>query len=327
MTPSPDHSPGSRRLSTSCPSLRNGNAPNLLLPPRELTDQNSAPPPMLDLVVRRIHLPKCHHQAVAASTHARTLQASASSPRTASRPLFRHATRSRDSLTIDFLKRHPARLRLSAPTRAHPARLRSPEAPPLRPMTSLETASDALASDGARVRHFQEALQCALVSIFDECGTTDHLARALREWRARTAVSTERLAELRAQMVDLVTTSMRQELDMALEELGVRGKLNRLDQLCEQQLPLVDGRRHLPPAPVLPEAAVRTLRVQRKQEAHERLAELVAEEEHKLRALETEADGEREALERTQHELDTAMRALNQWVQMAVTDVDSMDEK
>ncbi|KAK4536501.1 hypothetical protein CDCA_CDCA08G2526 [Cyanidium caldarium] len=194
-------------------------------------------------------------------------------------------------------------------------------------MTSLETASDALASDGARVRHFQEALQCALVSIFDECGTTDHLARALREWRARTAVSTERLAELRAQMVDLVTTSMRQELDMALEELGVRGKLNRLDQLCEQQPPLVDGRRHLPPAPVLPEAAVRTLRVQRKQEAHERLAELVAEEEHKLRALETEADGEREALERTQHELDTAMRALNQWVQMAVTDVDSMDEK
>lgn len=169
---------------------------------------------------------------------------------------------------------------------------------------------------GPRVQHFCAVLRRVLDSTLEQGCTDETFARAFRPLLRRAAVdygnkrdadadaeSAATLSELRAQFVQLVSVSTQHEFELALAELGVREKLNLLDELCERQPPFVDGSRHLPPARVAPEAALRAVRMKHKSEARERLRELVAEERYKLDALQSEVESARDRVQQALQEM------------------------
>jgi hypothetical protein len=174
-------------------------------------------------------------------------------------------------------------------------------------------------STEARLACYQQAVQLAVEHLF--AATEGAFLESFHELQRVVdggSLTAERLEALREQFVQLVAPSAVSEATLLLDAFGVREKLKYLDYLCEQQPPLVDGRRHLAPSKLSPLRVFRVLRLREKEHALQEMRELLAEEEFRSRQLDDEVTTLRTRLEelkrrseRPLEELNRALRALN----------------
>jgi hypothetical protein len=174
-------------------------------------------------------------------------------------------------------------------------------------------------ADGPRLVCYQQAIQLAVKQFFEETDAAFLDSFAQLGDGEGLAVTGSRLTELREQFIQLVSPSAVQEALLLLEAFGVKEKLKYLDDLCERQPPLVDGRRHLAPSVHSPMRVFRALRLREKEQARDELRALVSETEYRVQQMEGEVEDMRCQLQRLTRtsqsaleEVDRALRALDE---------------